>query len=171
MGSVAKKKDPKLWDQVKAEVTKSDKGGNPGQWSARKAQLATQEYKKRGGEYAGAKRSDNSLEQWTGEEWGTKSGRKSIDTGERYLPKKARDGLSPEEYKRTTAKKRADTPKGKQFSGQPEDIARKTAAKRRTGKAGGEPTRAELYERARRQGVPGRSRMSKAELERALARA
>jgi hypothetical protein len=65
MGTTAKKKDPKLWEKVKAEVTKSDKGGNPGQWSARKAQLATQDYKKQGGEYEGPKRSDNSLEQWT----------------------------------------------------------------------------------------------------------
>jgi hypothetical protein len=133
MGTTAKKKDPKLWEKVKAEVTKSDKGGNPGQWSARKAQLATQEYKKQGGEYAGPKRSDNSLEQWTEEDWGTKSGRKSTETGERYLPAKAREHLSDEEYRRTTAKKRADSRKGKQFSGQPADIARKTADDRQSG--------------------------------------
>lgn len=32
----------------------------------------------------------------------------------------------------------------------------------------GEPTRAELYEKAARKGIPGRSRMTKAELARAL---
>jgi hypothetical protein len=169
MGTTAKKKDPKLWEKVKAEVTKSDKGGNPGQWSARKAQLATQDYKKQGGEYAGPKRSDNSLEQWTEEDWGTKSGRKSTETGERYLPAKAREHLSDEEYRRTTAKKRADSRKGRQFSGQPADIARKTAEDRKTSKrVSGEPTRAELYDRAKQKHVPGRSKMSKEELRRAL---
>ena len=28
--------DPKLRDEVKEEIHKSDKGGKPGQWSARK---------------------------------------------------------------------------------------------------------------------------------------
>jgi hypothetical protein len=32
----------------------------------------------------------------------------------------------------------------------------------------GEPTRSELYEQAKRRNIPGRSKMSKAELERAL---
>jgi hypothetical protein len=37
----------KLFEQIKA----GDKGGNPGQWSARKAQLLAMEYKKKGGGY------------------------------------------------------------------------------------------------------------------------
>jgi hypothetical protein len=36
----AKRTDPDLWDKVKAEVTAGDKGGDPGEWSARKAQMA-----------------------------------------------------------------------------------------------------------------------------------
>lgn len=72
-----------------------------------------------------------SLKKWTKEEWGTKSGKPSTQgpkaTGERYLPKKAREALSSEEYKRTSAKKREDTKKGKQFSKQPESVAKKTA--------------------------------------------
>lgn len=72
-----------------------------------------------------------SLKKWTEEEWGTKSGKPSTQgpkaTGERYLPKKARQALSAEEYKRTSEKKREDTKKGKQFSRQPEGIAKKTA--------------------------------------------
>jgi hypothetical protein len=72
-----------------------------------------------------------SLNKWTKEEWGTKSGKPSTQgpkaTGERYLPKKAREALSSEEYKRTSAKKREDTKKGKQFSKQPESVAKKTA--------------------------------------------
>jgi hypothetical protein len=127
------------------------------------------EYERRGGTYVGRKSEGNSLKQWTEEDWGTKSGKKSGETGERYLPKAAREKLSDEEYKRTTAKKRADKRKGKQFSAQPEDVARKTAPHRGTGKrAEGEPSKAELMEQARRRDIPGRSRMSKDELRQAL---
>jgi hypothetical protein len=167
----AKKTDPKLWEKVKEEVTKGDKGGRAGQWSARKAQFAVQEYKKRGGGYEGERRADNSLRQWTEEDWGTASGRKSTRTGERYLPKKVRDALSDEDYRRTTAKKRAATRKGRQFSGQPAQIARTTAKYRSGGGDRAEaPSKAELYEQARRRGIAGRSKMDKDELQRALGR-
>lgn len=167
MSETAEKTDPELWEKVKDEVTEGDKGGKPGQWSARKAQMAVQEYKREGGGYVGKKPdADNHLKQWQDEDWGTKSGKPSGETGERYLPKKAREHLSDEEYKRTTAKKRADTKKGRQHSAQPKDVARKTA-KYRDG--GGEPTRADLYEQAKRRDIPGRSKMNKAQLERALA--
>ncbi|HSD99375.1 MAG TPA: hypothetical protein VLB72_01420 [Burkholderiales bacterium] len=135
--SRAKKTDPKLWQKVKAEVTEADKGGRPGQWSARKAQLATREYQERGGGYLGEQRADNSLKQWTEEDWGTASGRRSIETAERYLPKRAREALSDEEYRETTAKKRSDTRRGKQHSRQPEKIAEKTAKHRSRGQSGG----------------------------------
>jgi len=52
-------------------------------------------------------------------------------TGERYLPKKAIQALSSEEYARTTAEKRKAKKKGKQFSSQPKQIAKKTALYRR----------------------------------------
>ncbi|KAB7782069.1 hypothetical protein [Methylorubrum populi] len=178
MSGTAKKTDPKLWDKVKKEVTQSSKGGKPGQWSARKAQMATSEYKKEGGGYAGKKTGDNHLKQWTEEEWGTKSGKESGKTGERYLPKKAREKLSDSEYARSTAKKRADSAKGKQHSKQPADVAKKSASARDTGakpgktsnKGGqGGATKAELMQRARKQDIPGRSKMTKGELERALA--
>lgn len=75
------------------------------------------------------------LDKWHKEEWGTKSGKPSTvgpkATGERYLPKKAREALSSEEYKRTSEKKREDTKKGKQFSKQPKPIAEKTARYRK----------------------------------------
>ena len=178
MSKVAKKTDPKLWDEVKAEVTSSDKGGKPGQWSARKAQLASAEYKKEGGGYAGPKGDDNHLQQWTDESWGTKSGEKSAETGERYLPKSARESLTDEEYRRTSAKKRADTRKGKQradtkagkqFSSQPADVARKTNAPEHHSGDLASLDRKTLLERAAARGVKGRSRMKKAELVRALA--
>ena len=169
MAGTAKKSDPKLWDRVKTRVTDSAKGGKPGQWSARKAQMATAEYKKEGGGYEGAKSDDNHLKQWTDEEWGTKSGRKSGESGERYLPKKTRKSLSDEEYARSTKKKRADTARGKQFSKQPKAAAEKSAAARKTGKGDKDTTtKAELMRKARAQNVPGRSRMSKAQLEHAV---
>ncbi|MCE4224833.1 hypothetical protein HCU64_13800 [Methylobacterium sp. C25] len=167
MAGTAKKTDPKLWERVKDEATKSSKGGKPGQWSARKAQMATAAYKKQGGGYAGGKSEDNHLKQWTEEEWDTKSGRESGKTGERYLPKKARETLSGDEYARSTAKKRADRAKGKQHSRQPKDVARKAAAARRRAHSGG-PTKADLLKKARAKGIKGRSTMSKGELERAL---
>ena len=72
-----------------------------------------------------------SLKDWGDAKWGTKSGKKSSETGERYLPKAARDALSPAEYAATTRKKREDTKKGKQFSAQPKKIAKKTAKYRK----------------------------------------
>ena len=79
-------------------------------------------------------KSQKSLDSWTKEDWGTKSGKNSTQgkkaTGEHYLPKKARESLSDKEYARSTAKKRAAMRKGKQFSKQPDDIAKKTARHR-----------------------------------------
>ena len=86
MAKTAEKTDPKLWDEVKREVTEGDKGGKPGQWSARKAQLAVHDYKAEGGGYKGRKSADNHLAQWTREDWGTKSGAESGETGERCSP-------------------------------------------------------------------------------------
>ncbi len=71
------------------------------------------------------KKSQRSLRAWTKQKWGTKSGKKSSETGERYLPEKAIKALSDEEYAATSRKKRADTKKGKQFSKQPKKTARK----------------------------------------------
>ena len=77
------------------------------------------------------KQSQKSLRSWEKQDWGTKSGKKSSETGERYLPKAARDALSPAEYAATSRKKREDTKKGKQHSKQPKKIARKTRAYRK----------------------------------------
>jgi hypothetical protein len=82
------------------------------------------------------KKSQKSLKAWTKQKWGTKSGKPSTQgpkaTGERYLPKKARDALSSSEYAKTTAKKRKDTKAGKQYSPQPKKTAAKTRKHRKT---------------------------------------
>ena len=158
----AKKTDPELWESIKEDFLEGDKGGDAGQWSARKAQLAVREYKRRGGGYddAGPDRSDTDLNDWTEESWGTKSGKKSGKTGERYLPARVRMLLTEDEYRRSTEKKREDSLEGdEQFSDQPESVRDKIAKIRNGG-----PTKAILMERARDLDVEGRSTMSKYEL-------
>ena len=71
------------------------------------------------------KKSQRSLRSWTKQKWRTKSGKKSSETGERYLPEKAIKSLSAEEYAATSKKKREDTKKGKQHSKQPKKVAKK----------------------------------------------
>tara|TARA_R100000149_G_scaffold65043_1_gene38349 strand:+ start:347 stop:586 length:240 start_codon:yes stop_codon:yes gene_type:complete len=72
-------------------------------------------------------KSQQSLRKWTKQKWRTKSGKKSSETGERYLPEAAIKSLSSAEYAATTRAKREGTRKGKQFVKQPKSIAKKTA--------------------------------------------
>lgn len=117
---------PGLRDRIKAAVMRGTEGGKSGQWSARKAQLVAQRYEKAGGGYSGKKtEAQESLSKWTKQKWRTKSGKKSLVTGERYLPEKAIKKLSSSEYARTSAAKREGTAKGKQFVRQPKSIAEK----------------------------------------------
>ena len=176
MSKTAQRTDPKLWDKVKSKVTRSGKAGEPGQWSARKAQLAVQEYKKRGGGYLGKQSADNSLKQWSDEDrdtkWSdedrdTKSGRGCRRAGERYLPKKA-----DADYGKANSEKRADTKKGKRASSKREGVAEKTAQQRSTSKS---PTKMspnqnkdELLKQARYLDIEGRSNMLKTELQEAI---
>jgi hypothetical protein len=69
--------------------------------------------------------SQRSLKAWGDQEWTTKSGKKSSETGERYLPKRAIQALSPAEYAATTRAKRAGKAQGKQFVPQPKGIKAK----------------------------------------------
>ena len=66
-----------------------------------------------------------SLMNWGKQKWRTKSGKPSSETGERYLPSKAIDALSPAEYAATTRAKREGTKAGKQYVAQPKKIAAK----------------------------------------------
>ena len=124
--------NPGLRKRIVAAVKAGDKGGRPGQWSARKAQIANQRYEKAGGGYSGPKtKAQSNLSKWTKEEWRTKSGKPSTQgpkaTGERYLPKKAISSLSAAEYAATSRKKRKGTAAGKQFV--PNTKAAKTAGR------------------------------------------
>ena len=151
----ATRTDPDLWETVKKEITDGDKGGAPGQWSARKAQMSVQEYKRRGGGYddAGADQDETSLHEWTEEDWGTRSGDESGDKGERYLPKRVRMLLTDDEYARSTRKKRGSA---EQFVDQPDDVREKVAHLKADG-----PTKEMLVARARDLDIEGRSSMTK----------
>ena len=78
-------------------------------------------------------KSQQSLKSWTKQKWRTKSGKKSSETGERYLPTSAIKSLTSAEYAATSRAKREGTKKGKQFVKQPKNIAKKTAKFRRIG--------------------------------------
>ncbi len=123
--------NPELWEKIIQKVKASDKGGKPGQWSARKAQLAVALYKKAGGTYSGSKKG-NALVKWTEENWRTKSGNPSVmgsrATGERYLPSKVIKKLTSKEYNYTTKLKREALKKGKQYSGNPKKIKKKVSS-------------------------------------------
>lgn len=122
----AEKTDPGKWKRVVASVKAGTKGGDPGEWSARKAQLATAKYKASGGGYVGPKSSDNSLSKWTDQKWRT-SDNKPSEGKKRYLPDKAWSGLSAGEKAATNKAKAAGNKAGKQFVAQPKSIAQKTS--------------------------------------------
>ncbi len=71
------------------------------------------------------KATQKSLKDWGDQDWRTKSGKPSSETGERYLPAKAIEALTSAEYSATTRAKREATAKGKQFAKQPKKIAEK----------------------------------------------
>lgn len=71
------------------------------------------------------KKPQESLKAWGKQKWTTKSGKKSSETGERYLPEAAIKSLSSAEYAATSKAKREGKAKGKQFVAQPKSIAKK----------------------------------------------
>ena len=77
------------------------------------------------------KKPQQSLVNWTRQDWRTKSGKPSTQgpkaTGERYLPASAIKALTPAEYSKTSAAKRKGTRAGKQHVKQPKKISEKTA--------------------------------------------
>lgn len=117
----------KLYQRIKNEIMHENVyGTRAGQWSARKSQYLVRKYKEEGGGYKGEKDKNSSLTKWSNQQWMTKSGKPSSETGERYLPKKAIESLSNAEYNKTSKLKREAMKEGKQYSKQPEKIAEKT---------------------------------------------
>jgi hypothetical protein len=127
--STAKKSNPSLWKRIVATVKAGSKGGDAGEWSARKAQLAVLKYKKAGGGYSGAKK-ETSLSKWTKQDWTTSDGKPS-EGKKRYLPKKAWSALSSSEKAATNRAKAKGNAEGKQFVKQPSKIAKKVRSYRK----------------------------------------
>ena len=117
MAKRAKQRDPELWEACKEEAVRK-----MGKFSARAMQYAVKLYKERGGTYVGPKTSDNSLVKWTKEDWDYVGEEKHS----RYLPRKAREALSPGEKAATSRAKNKGTEEGKQWVKQPSGIAKKT---------------------------------------------
>ena len=120
--STAVKTKPALWKRIIANVKAGSKGGDNGEWSARKAQLAVALYKKSGGGYQGKKSISNSLSKWTKQKWTTSSGKNSDGT-RRYLPEKAWKSLSQSQRQATNKAKAEGNKQGEQFVRQPKKIA------------------------------------------------
>lgn len=132
---------PGLRNRLKNEIVAGSKGGKPGQWSARKAQMLAQRYEAAGGGYTGPKSgAQKSLSKWTSEEWRTSDRKPAIRKGgtTRYLPDKAWSKLSASEKAATNAKKVQGSKAGKQFvpNTKPAASARRSAVKSPTRKAG-----------------------------------
>ena len=115
---VSGRTDEAKWKRIVASVKAGSKGGKPGQWSARKAQLATLRYKKSGGGYSGPKtKAQKSLSKWTAEKWRTSDGKPAKRKGgtTRYLPDAAWKKLTPAQKAATNRAKKAGDRAGKQF--------------------------------------------------------
>ena len=124
----AKKTNDKMWKRIVSSVKSGSSGGRPGQWSARKAQIATKRYKKAGGGYKGAKSSGNSLSKWSKQKWDYVSkGDKKKPRAKRgrYLPESVRKSLSPSQKAATNRKKRAASKAGKQKAKYSKSVAKK----------------------------------------------
>ena len=127
--------EPELRAKLKDEVQKGDKGGKPGQWSARKSQLLVHEYEKQGGGYTTEERTDDQkhLEQWQDEEWTTADGKPAErdDVMHRYLPKEAWEKMSAKERREADAEKVEGSKGGVQYVANPKAAreARKEVSK------------------------------------------
>ncbi len=133
MAKTATKTDNAKWKRIVASVKAGSKGGPAGKWSARKAQLATQRYKKAGGGYKGKKSSDNALSKWGKQKWRTGGGAKgktSKESGGRYLPDKAWKSLSKGEKAAVNRSKKKGGGTGKTVK-IPKKIAKKVAKHRK----------------------------------------
>ncbi len=165
---------PDLRRQIKAELMQSDKGGKPGQWSARKSQLLVQEYEKQGGGYKQDQKDDaaKSLEEWGEQDWQTQGGEEQARQDgktKHYLPQAVWERLSEEEKQEAEQIKQKASRQGQQY------VEWTPAIKQAMAETGysdrddsNQPTKQELYQEAQELDIDGRSKMNKAELQEAV---
>lgn len=110
---------PELRERLKQRIMAGSKGGAPGQWSARKAQMLAQQYQRAGGGYkhGGKSKTQRSLTSWTKQKWTTSDGKKARRGSytRRYLPAAAWSKLTPAQRAATNRKKIAGSRRGEQF--------------------------------------------------------
>ncbi|MBE9005713.1 Rho termination factor N-terminal domain-containing protein [Fortiea sp. LEGE XX443] len=163
--------DPELRRQLKEEILESDKGGQPGQWSARKSQLLVKEYEKKGGGYKKADKDEaaQSLEKWSEQDWQTQEGEdRAREDGvtKRYLPKAVWDKLSDAEKQEAEQSKEKASKEGKQQVEWTPAIEKAMAEVEHESHK--ETSKQELYEQAKSLNIKGRSNMTKDELMKAI---
>ena len=161
--------EPNLRREIKDELMGSDKGGEPGQWSARKSQMLVQEYERRGGGYKGDEKDEaaKSLEAWTAQDWQTIEGSGDADddgTMKRYLPAKIWAMLTDAQAKQAEQTKIKTSDKGQQYADWPDFIKRAMIAAGFTENDNADPTVDELHAWASQLDISGRSSMNKEEL-------
>lgn len=163
---------PDLRRKIKQDLMESDKGGEPGQWSARKSQLLVQEYEKQGGGYLKDEKDEaaKSLEKWTDQNWQTSGGSADAAGGDgmdRYLPQNAWALLTEKARKKANQTKEKVDDMGEQVAEWP-DVVKRTMVE--IGAIDGDQglTKEELYDRAQELEVEGRSTMDKEELKQAI---
>ena len=162
---------PQLRETIKKRIMASSKGGAPGQWSARKAQLVALAYRKAGGGYKGGKTTkQRSLSKWTKQKWRTIDGKPARrgNVVRRYLPAKAWSKLTPAQRAATNRKKIQGSKRGVQF------VANTDAAKRARKRSVTSAKHAEFYEdyevkalggKKIGSGLPGRLRIRERDLQ------
>jgi hypothetical protein len=173
--------DPELRRQIKEEIQRSDKGGKPGQWSARKSQFLVQEYEKRGGGYKQDRKDEaaQSLEEWSEQDWQTESGDAQAHQGEvtkRYLPKTVWEQLSDTEKQEAEHSKNEASKQGKQHVDWTPAVKQamheaEPSSNSHKHPPANQPTKPELYEQAKDLKIAGRSKMTANELETAIEKA
>ncbi len=148
---------PDLRRALKKEIMQSDKGGEPGQWSARKSQLLVQRYEQEGGGYQKDEKDDaaRSLEQWGEQNEQTQDGDRA-------------------HWGEQTKQELYDQAKSEEISGRSQmnkdeliealQDADDDAAKGSSSDDLASNTKAELYEQARELDISGRSKLDKSGL-------
>ncbi len=120
---------PALRESIKRRIMAGSSGGRPGQWSARKAQMVAQAYRKAGGGYRTGRRTrtQRSLKKWTRQRWRTSDGKPAGRGGKmrRYLPDRVWKRLTPSQRAATNRKKLQGG--GKQFVRNTESVAKISA--------------------------------------------
>lgn len=165
---------PELRRELKAKLKKGDKGGEPGQWSARKSQMLVQQYEKNGGGYKKDKKDDDarSLEDWSEQHWQTRDGSANADRKDgmkRYLPADAWALLQEKDQDKAERSKAKVDNKNEQFADWPQAVRDVMAELDYiSGEDSTGLTKDYLLERARELDVSGRSTMNKDELKAAI---